>query len=214
MRLYYEQAEQIPGPNAAQYAVVNKVEGVILHSMEGYRAGARAQLVSGTVSWHFSVYKDGTVEQHYPLDASCWHAGTSDNLRLVGVEHEGVAGEPFTEAQFQASYALTKWIAIQGGWGFKRGETLFEHHEINPRTTCPNGRIPWWRFGLERVDVVTHTLSSTEQTQAGRAIGYGAGLALSGVDGRSVEIIIDPDTPIDFVDYRVRVRKGDAERGV
>lgn len=149
MNLYYPSpCIQMPGPPEKVYPEQNTCEGVILHSAEGYRPGLESQLRDAQVSWHFTVYQDGTVEQHYPVTASCWHAGSAkQNRRLIGVEHEGVAGEPLTEAQADASVRLVGWLASNCGWAvLMRGVNLFEHREVNPQTQCPSGRIPWERY--------------------------------------------------------------------
>jgi N-acetyl-anhydromuramyl-L-alanine amidase AmpD len=106
-----------------------------------------SQLVGMTqVSWHFTVLKDGAVWQHYGLDSSCWHAGNrANNARLIGIEHEGKAGEPLTEAQTQASVSLVRWIAATQGWPLERHTRLLEHNEVYA-TACPSGRIPWERY--------------------------------------------------------------------
>ena len=145
---YYHGATQFPGPTRKVYTEENRVEGVIAHSAEGYRAGLDSQLLTAEVSWHFTIYLDGSVAQHYPLDASCWHAGSkASNIRLIGVEHEGRAGEPLTEAQVVSSVALVDWLAQTAGWPDKaRGVRLYEHREVNPATVCPSGRIPWHRY--------------------------------------------------------------------
>ena len=149
MNLYYPApCVQMPGPPEKVYPEQNACEGVILHSAEGYRAGLESQLATAEVSWHFTIYQDGAVEQHYPISASCWHAGSgAQNRRLVGVEHEGVVGQPLTDVQAAASVALVRWLAQECGWaGLTRGVTLYEHREVNTATNCPSGRIPWGRY--------------------------------------------------------------------
>lgn len=145
---YYFGCIQMPGPAGKVYPEDNLVEGVVLHDADGYRTGLEAQMLGAEVSWHFTIYKDGKVEQMYPLTASCWHAGSKEaNNRLIGVEHEGRAGEALTEAQVVASVALVDWIAQTAGWPDRaRGVRLFEHREVYPGTVCPSGRIPWARY--------------------------------------------------------------------
>lgn len=145
--MIYPPAEQRPGPAWKVWPDQNAREGVILHSLEGSGLAGLSQLV-GTVqvSWHFTVLKDGAVWQHYGLDSSCWHAGNrANNARLIGIEHEGKAGEPLTEAQTQASVALVRWIAATQGWPLERHTRLLEHNEVYA-TACPSGRIPWERY--------------------------------------------------------------------
>lgn len=134
--------------------------GDVKHSAEGSAAGLQAVLHGARrASWHFSVLY-GSVLQHYPINAHCWHAGDTDddggvraNIELVGIEHEGVAGQPLTDYQVEMTTEITKFCAKvferdaefarypvmpAGGW------TLTEHHEVsNTFTACPSGRIPW-----------------------------------------------------------------------
>lgn len=119
-------------------------QGAVVHSAEGYAEGILSVLMGKAfVSWHFSVLKDGTVWQHYPLDRWTWHAGGVANARYVGIECEGVAGEPLERDQLFALVQLLHWIANKDGWtGYQRGTTLFEHNEFMA-TACPSGRIPW-----------------------------------------------------------------------
>lgn len=154
----YEASVWAPGPPLQVYVGKNAREGVILHSAEGYFSEAyrpRDTMEQRGVSWHFTVFKDGRVEQHYDLDAVCWHAGTQANLWLLGVEHEGEAGEPLTPAQTAASVALVRWLARECGWAnlARSGpsQRLYEHREVNLKTTCPNGRIPWAAYEEEDV---------------------------------------------------------------
>jgi N-acetyl-anhydromuramyl-L-alanine amidase AmpD len=140
----------MPGPAANQYADENACEGVVLHSAEGHFSAGNTPIglmVSRDVSWHFTVFEDGRVQQHFPLSASCWHSGGlhGENRRLIGVEHEGV-GTPLTAPQLASSLVLVRWLAEVCGWGpLARRVNLWEHNEISS-TTCPNGRIPWERY--------------------------------------------------------------------
>jgi len=152
----YPKATWRPGPEWKTWGATNAGAGAILHSMEGYEAGAWGVLDSmSQASWHFSVMRDGRVFQHYDLNESCWHAGgKASNERLLGIEHEGRTGEPFTEAQIGASVALVRWIAAEQGWTPERGVTLLEHREApGANTTCPNGRVPWERYKEDDVQI-------------------------------------------------------------
>lgn len=143
----YPLAVDRPGPTWKVWPDTNRKEGVVAHSLEGSGLAGMSQLV-GTVqvSWHFTVLKDGSVWQHYPLEASCWHAGSrAQNVRLIGIEHEGKAGEPLTEPQAQASVSLVRWLAAECGWPLERHTRLLEHNEVYA-TACPSGRIPWERY--------------------------------------------------------------------
>jgi len=142
----YPDAIQRPGPDRKVYYGPNTVQGVVLHSADGYEGGLWDGIANGDLSWHFSILYDGSVWQHYPLTARCWHSGGWGNFSTIGIEHEGTKGEPLTPLQLAASVRLVRWIAQQGGWRMERAagpdRTLFEHNEISG-TACPNGRIPW-----------------------------------------------------------------------
>lgn len=142
----YPGATWRPGPDWKTWGQTNSGAGVLLHSMEGYEAGAWSVLDGNApASWHFSVMTDGAVYQHYDLKASCWHAGgRASNQQLIGIEHEGMKGQPLTDAQLASSVGLVRWLSQELGWEMRRGETMLEHREApGAATTCPNGRIPW-----------------------------------------------------------------------
>lgn len=145
MSTWYPSADdQYPGPAWKVNGVVNRSEGVVLHSMEGAYGGALTVLTGNSqASWHFSVLKDGRVIQHYPTDSACWHAGgPAANNKFIGIEHEGRVGEPLTPEQLASSVGLVRWIAQEEGWQMARHVTMFEHNEVY-NTACPSGRIPW-----------------------------------------------------------------------
>lgn len=138
----YPDAEWAQGPLWKTYLAFNNVRGVVLHSAEG--TNLVGELNSDTNhSWHFSVYRDGRVQQHYVMSTVTWHAGPA-NFDMVGIEHEGFAGEPLTTKQLAASIKLVKWIGEQAGWK-PSTDTLHAHSEYMS-TACPSGRIPWENY--------------------------------------------------------------------
>lgn len=158
----YPEATWRPGPAGKVWPGQNSIDGIIEHSMQGSLAGAYTVLDDESVnaqgayiaaSWTFSVTREGQVFQHYELEQSPFHAGSkAQNLRLIGVEHEGGPpgnlSEPLTEPQTQASVKLANWIAQQGKFTLSREpatKTLYEHNEVTT-TQCPSGRIPWDRY--------------------------------------------------------------------
>jgi N-acetylmuramoyl-L-alanine amidase-like protein len=142
-------------------ALASPKRGEVKHSAEGYWDGIYQVLddLRTSSSWHFTV-GDDRLEQHYPLDANCWHANDTDadglvrsNFALVGVEHLGVAGVDLTLTPRQVTRTedLTRWMALQfGRSAFGRYPaqlgvwTMAEHTQVgNDPTACPSGRIPW-----------------------------------------------------------------------
>lgn len=136
-----------PGPAAktgALGASLRRGQGVVVHSAEGSLESALGVLDGPRpASWHLTVAKDGRYYQHYPLETICWHAGADANPRYVGIECEGVAGEPLTPEQVETLRSVLDWLQAVDAWPVReRGVTLFEHNEFMP-TACPSGRIPW-----------------------------------------------------------------------
>jgi N-acetyl-anhydromuramyl-L-alanine amidase AmpD len=152
MKLWYPAASKYHGPMFKTDGIRPWSDGVVLHSAEGYEAGMQSVLANHPEnSWHFSIYKDGLVEQHYRADQYCWHA-KGGNAHLIGVEHEGVVGEPLTKLQRAASVALVRWLVAEK-WipGYDRSgqaQALWEHNEVKGSSTaCPSDRIPWAAYG-------------------------------------------------------------------
>ena len=136
--------------------------GDVKHSAEGWATYLKFLIETRLAikSWHFTVLLDGTIWQHYPIDAHCWHAGDTDddddvraNIELVGIEHEGLVGQPLTAEQTQATVEITQFCAeyFERSAAYARfpvqpsdGWTLVEHTEVsNAFTACPSDRIPW-----------------------------------------------------------------------
>ncbi len=150
--MWYENAIRDPAPEwktGYSFLSLNLRQGAVYHSMVGAFAAARARLFGDDrASWHFSVLKDGTIYQHYPIDRVAWHAGTVDaNGKYIGIEHEGGAApnysEPLTPAQYRSTLGLTLWLMKACSWPeFRVGVQGMEHNWLYP-TACPSGRIPW-----------------------------------------------------------------------
>ena len=159
---WYPDAIVRAGPAWKQMAGRNPNKGAVLHSAEGPAGGLEFELQRADrgAAWHFSILKTGLVEQHYPIDAVIGHSGdwgkdqdgANGNGELIGIEHEGVAGEDLTREQLMASIALVRWLAQQGRWEPSREapRTLWEHRELSDAgTLCPSGRIRWEDFAVQ-----------------------------------------------------------------
>ncbi len=134
-----------------------QIEGVVDHSMEGTMAGAYSVLDGPRQSsWTFSIPKVGEPVQHYSLEKITWHAGLPGdrrqdtsligNLTLVGKEHEGKVGEPWTENQIYWSakidVALRQLCPAFGANPPTLRLNQWEHNWLSA-TSCPSGRNPW-----------------------------------------------------------------------
>lgn len=161
-------------PEKVGYSFVGEAgpkRGSVLHSAEGYWGGIHSVLfdLDRRASWHFTIGYD-RVEQHYPIDAYCWHAGDVDddggvaaNLDLVGIEHLGIGRPlrlytPLTAWQANETIKLSWWLAgqFERQRAFVRFPTLdlaqdaegvwllVEHGEVSDTFTwCPSNRIHW-----------------------------------------------------------------------
>lgn len=147
----YPDAEWVPGPQHKQgyqgYPPQNACAGVVLHGMDGYYAtGGLNMLMNSGQSWHFSILFDGSVKQHYELEAQCYQSGNASmNRRTIGIEHEGTHSIPpfhaLTEAQIQASVKLCKWIAARPvQFNLVHKETLWLHKDLGT-SECPATRF-------------------------------------------------------------------------
>ena len=124
-------------------------------------------------SWTFSIPKVGEPVQHYSLEKITWHCGLPGdrrqdtsligNLTLVGKEHEGVAGEPWTENQVYWSaridVALCQLCPAFGTNPPTLRLNQWEHNWLSA-TSCPSDRNPWAeKFRLinewEQEDIMT-----------------------------------------------------------
>ena len=159
-------AIRLPGPLAHTNAGTNPVNGIFMHSAEGYGYilldPASEYGYNGNHSWHLTNLFDGTLYQHYPLTARCWHA-TAANNEYIGVENEGdyPTEASLTDAQVATAVRFIGEIAAWKGWEPRRPSgptdllaTLYEHREVmrfgGSATACPSGRIPWQTI-LERL---------------------------------------------------------------
>lgn len=152
---WFDWAIRTPGPDRKQNGGVNLALGIFLHSAEGGDDGVLNLAVNGPLSWHLSNLADGTLHQHYRLQAQCWHASAANN-NYVGMEHSGTfAADPtLSEGQVSTAVRVIEELAEWRGWTPKRptsrtdtSHTLWEHNEVvrlgGTATACPSGRIPW-----------------------------------------------------------------------
>ncbi len=167
---FYEKAIQIQlpwfgyGQGVKGQVRSNGLAAVVHHIAEGSFStlcsrdfwGTRNGGSGGSV--HFGVAKDGRVVQLVDIwDAAygnglianpSWpwiaaHPGVNPNLATVSIEHEGFTGDPWPEAQVQATTELTRWILKW--FGVKATtDTVIGHYRIDSvnRALCPGTGWP------------------------------------------------------------------------
>ena len=129
-------AEHVGKPT--YYANLNHPRGAMLHIMQGWMTTVLrwADIGFYPKSWHYSIGRDGTVYQHLDHKHGGYHGGITSakardypprwrlwrgasinvNHYTIGIEHEGLAGQPFTAAQAKASIELCLWLADLFEW--------------------------------------------------------------------------------------------------
>ena len=135
---WWSAAQRRPCPNFGPRPAGAVVSLVVLHSISlppGIYGGAAiealfnnrlnptahpyfAQVSGLQVSAHFVVRRDGQVLQFVSCDQRAWHAGKScwagrDNCNdwSIGIELEGLEGDSFEPAQYQALSTLLRAVA-------------------------------------------------------------------------------------------------------
>lgn len=127
-------------------------EAIVIHVMAGTMQSTRNWFndPTSTVSAHYGVARDGTIEQYVHENDTAHHAGIIDrptwpllkrgvnpNYYTIGIEHEGTGEERnWPDAQLAASRALALMIARR--WNIPLdADHVVRHHEIRAGKTCP-----------------------------------------------------------------------------
>ena len=128
-------------------------EAIVIHIMDGSFAAGESVFSDSTTqkSAHYGISREGVVHQYVHESDTAYHAGivvnpswdllkpgVNPNFYTIGIEHEGVAADVWTEAQMEASAALVEQIGTR--WGIQLDpEHVIRHHQIRATKTCPGG---------------------------------------------------------------------------
>ena len=137
---WYGFARRLPSPNFGPRPAASPTDLIVLHSISlppGRYGGQEVQqLFTNTLDWnahpyfktigqatvsaHFYVRRQGELWQFVSCDDRAWHAGASHyrgrgdcNDDSIGIELEGLEGDPFEQPQYEALAALCAAIAQQ-----------------------------------------------------------------------------------------------------
>lgn len=148
-----------------EFGVDRKIVGFVWHSMEGHIDGAIDRWNTGVADAHLCILESGVIVLSCLLENIAWHAGTNNdptggqygrtpfwrqnnaNPMTVGVELEGFAGKPFTDAQIEAVRKIALWG--ESAYGVPRKHTFdqFEGHhshgELSSSRTDPGSTFDW-----------------------------------------------------------------------
>jgi AmpD protein len=135
---WYRFARRLDSPNFGPRPAGAQIDLVVLHSISlppGRYGGDEVQrLFTNTLDWdahpyfqqirgmevsaHFYVRRDGTLWQFVDCESRAWHAGASAwrgrencNDDSIGIELEGLEGQPFEAAQYEALAGLLPALA-------------------------------------------------------------------------------------------------------
>jgi len=140
----------------------HRVLALVDHIMAGTLAGTDAWFNNrdSGASAHFGVGRYGQIHQYVDIENAAWHAGTvknpswpllipdvNPNLYTIGIEHEGQSGDVLSEAQYQATLALHRWLI--GQFTLIPGpDTIIGHYRIDGinKARCPGPGFPWKRL--------------------------------------------------------------------
>lgn len=167
-------------------------EFVLIHTMQGSYAGTKSWFLNpnSNVSSHYIVRSsDGEVTQMVEHRNTAWHAQCY-NGRSVGLEHEGYVQDPgrwYTDAMYQESAKLTRWIADRHGIPKNRTH-IIGHNEVAP--SCNTGGHTDPGSGWNWTKYMTYVNGSAPTTGTGVLIGaiYTGGNSANRVAGATVTV--------------------------
>ena len=166
---WYRHAWHQPSPNFGPRPQGACIDLLVVHSISlppGRYGGPEVlQLFANTLDWdahpyfqqirglevssHFLIRRDGSLWQYVSCDDRAWHAGASCwrersncNDDSIGVELEGLEGDTFESAQYQALAELGEAIRLQYPLAHVAG-----HEHIAPgRKQDPGPGFDWRRL--------------------------------------------------------------------
>jgi N-acetyl-anhydromuramoyl-L-alanine amidase len=163
---WYRFAHRVDSPNFGPRPAGAEVDLVVVHSISlppGVYGGDEVrQLFTNTLDWdahpyfqqirgaqvsaHFFIRRDGSLLQFVSCDARAWHAGKSCwrgrencNDHSVGIELEGLEGETFEPAQYEALAAVCAAI----GQHYPIRHVAGHEHIAPGRKKDPGGNFDW-----------------------------------------------------------------------
>lgn len=139
-----------------------KTLAIVDHIMAGTLSGTDSWFANpaSKVSSHFGVGKNGEIHQYVDLNNPAWAnggvnkpawplliPGLNPNYYTVSIEHEGNSGDVMSEAQYQATLALHRWLIETQGIPVTR-DNIIGHYRIDSvnKANCPGTGFPWDRL--------------------------------------------------------------------
>ncbi|TGE36899.1 N-acetylmuramoyl-L-alanine amidase [Desulfosporosinus fructosivorans] len=138
-----------------------KMIAIVDHIMAGTLIGTDSWFLNpaSKASSHFGVGKNGDIHQYVDLKYPAWangiankpdwplYSGVNPNYYTISIEHEGYSGDVMTEAQYQSTLALHRWLVAELGIPVTR-DNIIGHYRIDSvnKSNCPGSGFPWDRL--------------------------------------------------------------------
>ncbi len=166
---WWAHAARHESPNQGPRPAHTQVSLAVLHSISlppgQFRGDAVRRLFTNRLDWdehpyyqgirglqvsaHFFVRRSGRVLQFVSCEARAWHAGVSswrgrDNCNdwSVGIELEGLEGDPFDDAQYPSLARLLRSLAAR----YPVAEVVGHEHIAPARKADPGPGFDWLRL--------------------------------------------------------------------
>jgi N-acetyl-anhydromuramoyl-L-alanine amidase len=163
---WYRFAHRCPSPNFGPRPADGAIDLVVLHSISlppgHYGGDAVVALFTNQLDWdahpyyktiqglqvsaHFFIRRNGDLLQFVSANNRAWHAGTSTykdrpncNDYSIGIELEGLEGDSFETAQYEALQSLLPALAQQ----FPISHIAGHEHIAPGRKTDPGPGFRW-----------------------------------------------------------------------
>ncbi len=130
------------------------IDYVVVHVTEGSATGTLSWFKnsSSNVSAHYVITYGGKIYQCVNDANTAWHAGNwTYNVHSIGIEHEGYTYQnTWTDAQYRASAALTRWACLTYGVPMDRAH-IIGHNEVPGATHTDPGPSFNWSYYMSLV---------------------------------------------------------------
>jgi hypothetical protein len=116
----------------------NTIKKIVVHHMVGTIEGADRtfQDTVRQTSAHYGVARDGRIWQWVAESSTAWHAGNfTVNQQSIGIEHEDLAHDDFTETLYRTSAELIAGICKRHNLPIS-ATTIVPHRSV-VATACP-----------------------------------------------------------------------------
>ena len=137
-----------------------EVEAIVIHLIDGFQSAADATFADEHLteqrSAHYSISQKGEIHQYMAEEDTAYHAGVvhkptwrglrrnsngtfvNPNFYTIGIEHEGRANDPWSDAMYEASAELIESIASRHPkLSPLTRANVIHHREIRSNKSCP-----------------------------------------------------------------------------